>query len=125
MLCTDLADRKESLCVLFHRGPPEALFHECQGASYPRVTGQVGDVSPLENLRAETGRDKQTIIGTITGGITWRYLVFYPPGYHTDDARRRKDTFQVVVELSLAGTDRTVRRRSLSLVGTRVKNHSG
>lgn len=81
MLGTDLAGRDESLGIVLHSGPPEVLSQQCQGAPYPGVTSQAGGVSQLENLRVETGRDKQTVNGTGTGGRVIRMGAFYHVNY--------------------------------------------
>lgn len=41
------------LGISLHGGPPEALTYEGQGASHPRMAGQVGGIAPLVHLRAE------------------------------------------------------------------------
>jgi len=65
--------------------------------AHPGVAGQARGVFPLENLRVETGGDKQTVIGTGNGGRVFRlgalYPVHYFPGHRTDDSCQREDAF--------------------------------
>lgn len=53
--------------LLLHGWPPEALLE--QGSLHPQVTGDGGGVGPVDHLRAERDRDKQTIGGPPFWGL--------------------------------------------------------
>lgn len=49
-----LAGRHEGPTVLVHKGPPEPLAQQEEGARHPGVSAEPGGVHPLEDLVADT-----------------------------------------------------------------------
>lgn len=67
MLATCWAGFDEVPGVLLECGPPKPLAENFLGAMCSRVTGQVGSMAPLQNLRQESLRNIETLRRTGTG----------------------------------------------------------
>ena len=81
---TDRSGRDKIVGFLIHRGPPEALAEEGKSSIHSRVTGESDRMGPLEDIRTDRVRDKQTIIaiGTWIGFVplSLKYAGLYHPG---------------------------------------------
>ena len=51
----------KALSILSQSGPPEAMLHNLLSLLDPRVTGEFGVVSPLEDLRSEVWWNVQAL----------------------------------------------------------------
>ena len=52
--------------ISLHGGPSKALTQEHEAPVHTRVTGEVGRMAPLKNIRANTIWNKQSITRTVT-----------------------------------------------------------
>ena len=62
--------------VLLQGGPPKPSLEKVKGPSYSRVEGKARTMTPLQNLRPDSGWNKETVSRTPSGVL---FLSLGPP----------------------------------------------
>ena len=78
MLAADRAGVDKTCSVFLQGGPPEPSLQDLFGVLNTWLTGELGAVGPLKDVRPQALRNKQVVMGTGTGPWLILQCVLYP-----------------------------------------------